>query len=67
MMQQRQAMLNQRGAADQGPREPRQRMPSIFVGDLPEDYYQLDLFKHVKGMGFNVKTAIIGVDKKSKR
>ena len=34
---------------------------------MPKDYYQLDLYKHVKQLGFNVFQAVIYADKQTKR
>ena len=34
---------------------------------MPKDYYQLDLYKHVKSEGYNIYQAVIGVDKQTKR
>ena len=34
---------------------------------MPKDYYQLDLYKHVKQLGYNVYQAVIYADKQTKR
>jgi len=44
-------------------------MPSVYVGNLPKDFYDLDLFKFFKKHGYPVYRAIVHVkeDKFTKR
>ena len=66
-MAQSQTRQNQGHQDGQGTREPREKLPSVYVGNLPKDYYQLDLYKHVKQLGYNVFQAVITADKTNKR
>jgi len=48
-------------------KEARVQKPSVYVGNLPKDYYQLDLFKHVKALGFKILAATILPDKQTRK
>lgn len=48
-------------------KEARVQKPSVYVGNLPKDYYQLDLFKHVKALNFKILAATILPDKQTRK
>lgn len=47
--------------------EERKRLPSLHIGNLPTKFYDLDLFKTIKTMGFAVVKALVVVDKKTNK
>lgn len=41
-------------------------MPSLYVGNLPENYYDLDLYKFFTSKGYQVLNAkVVRIDKKT--
>lgn len=67
LAKQSQLRQNQGNPDNQRSKEPKVKHPSVYVGNLPKDYYQLDLYKHVKNLGYGVYQAIIYADKNTKR
>lgn len=43
------------------------RLPSLHIGNLPEKFYDLDLFKFIKSSGHNVHKAIVVLDKETQK
>jgi hypothetical protein len=41
------------------------RPPSLHIGNLPEKFYDLDLFKFIKNSGHNVIKAIVCLNKET--
>lgn len=49
-----------------GKREDKPRLPSIYVGNLPEEnFYDLDLFKYFASKGYKVHKSKVVLDKKT--
>lgn len=45
----------------------KKRLPSLHIGNLPAKFYDLDLYKLIKQLGFAVVKAIVVVDKKTNK
>lgn len=50
----------------QGPKVPKVMRPSIYVGNLPKDFYDLDLFKFFTSRGYKLCKATVQYDKITK-
>jgi RNA recognition motif-containing protein len=48
-------------------RSEKKRLPSLHIGNLPAKFYDLDLFKFIKHLGFACVKAIVVVDKLSNK
>jgi RNA recognition motif-containing protein len=44
-------------------RSEKKRLPSLHIGNLPSKFYDLDLFKLIKHLGFACVKAIVVIDK----
>ena len=69
LMQQmaQQSQTRQNSTQDGTGPKPKEKLPSVYIGNLPKDFYQLDLYKHVKGLGYNIFQAVINADKKTNK
>jgi len=45
----------------------KKRLPSLHIGNLPTKFYDLDLFKFIKGKGHNVVKAFVVLDRKTNK
>lgn len=45
----------------------KKRLPSLHIGNLPQKFYDLDLYKMIKQRGFKVVKALVVVDKKTNK
>jgi len=50
-----------------GPHVPRVKRPSVYVGNLPQNFYDLDLFKCFTSRGFKLCRATVASDKVTKK
>ncbi len=66
MAQQQQARsASQKRAASKDSKK--ERLPSLHFGNLPEKFYDLDLFKFIKQSGHKVLKAFVVIDKKTQK